>query len=112
MIKTIVCSKCTKSIKVDFDKAPRDKFTIACPECQQKYILEKPKKNEDSVKLDSTDRPIIPQKIKNIPCPKCKSQLKIDFNRIVRFPAIISCRSCETKIKLNDPSLPKKIETG
>ena len=109
MIKTLVCKKCERTIKVDFSKAPKDKFTIACPGCQQKYQLEKPKEAEEN-KPPSAD--IKSVNIKNIPCPKCKSALKVDFARIEKFPAVIQCRSCETKIKLNDPNAPKKIETG
>ena len=109
MIKTLVCKKCERTIKVDFSKAPKDNFTIACPGCKQKYQLEKPKFTEEN-KPSSVDNKSVT--IKNIPCPKCKSALRVDFAKIEKFPAVIQCRSCETRIKLNDPNAPKKIETG
>lgn len=112
MIKTLVCKKCERTIKVDFSKAPKDKFTIACPGCQQKYQLEKPKLTDEKNLTSGDVKSVNLDKIKNIPCPKCKSGLKVDFSRIEKFPAVIQCRSCETKIKLNDPNAPKKIETG
>jgi hypothetical protein len=112
MIKTLVCKKCKRNIKVDFSKAPNDKFTIACPGCQQKYKLEKPKAEENAVTKPEAPKIDNSVKIKSIPCPKCKSELKVDFARIEKYPAVIQCRSCETKIKLNDPKAPKKMETG
>ena len=112
MIKTLVCKKCDRNIKVDFSKAPNDKFTIACPGCQQKYKLEKPKTEDNTVLKPEAPKIENATKIKSIPCPKCKSELKVDFARIEKYPAIIQCRNCETRIKLNDPKAPKKMEMG
>ncbi len=106
MIKTLVCQKCSHSMRIDYDKAPSAVFTIACPKCSQKYKLQKPelstKKDEvmpENKKVENSNQ------MKVIPCPNCKTQLKLDFARITKFPAIVACKSCSTKIKLNDPNL-------
>jgi DNA-directed RNA polymerase subunit M/transcription elongation factor TFIIS len=114
MVKKIQCKNCTKTFNVDFDKAPKDEFVVACPGCQQKYKLKKPAvQTVSKVENKKVEEPkISPVALKQIPCPKCAKVLKIDLNRIAKYPAFIACGACQTKIKLNDPNLKKEIKTG
>ena len=114
MIKTLVCQKCSHSMRIDYDKAPSAVFTIACPKCSQKYKLQKPEMSTKKVEAKPENKKVEnSNQTKVIPCPTCKTQLKLDFSRIAKFPAIVACKSCNTKIKLNDPNLAsnKQIST-
>ena len=101
-------------MRIDYDKAPSAVFTIACPKCSQKYKLQKPEISTKKVEAKPENKKVEnSNQTKVIPCPTCKTQLKLDFSRIAKFPAIVACKSCNTKIKLNDPNLAsnKQIST-
>ncbi len=100
-------------MKIDYDKAPSSEFTIACPKCSQKYKLNKPQVAVKSeVSAPKNKNGANEAQTKSIPCPQCKTQLRIDFSRIAKFPAIVTCKGCQTKIKLNDPSVDRNKQPG
>lgn len=114
MIQKITCKKCSRQFNVDFDKAPKDEFLVGCPACQQKYKLKKPSSSQsqpnETVKTSENVNSEV--SLKQIPCPTCAKILKIDLNKIAKYPAIIGCGACKTKIKLNDPNAKKEVKTG
>ena len=107
MIQTLKCKKCTNPIKIDYSKAPKDEFIIGCPSCNQKYKLKKPQPSKEII--SSTVDKVVSTNIKNIPCPKCNSNLGVDLSKIIKFPAIISCKKCSTKLKINDPNIKSSL---
>lgn len=107
MVQNFSCKRCSKVIRINYSKAPKDEFTIACPSCSQKYKLKKP-----TIKYTTENRPnqrSISTNIKKIPCPKCKINLGIDLSKIEKFPAVATCKSCATKIKINDPNVKSAL---
>ena len=108
MIQTLKCKNCSNQIKIDYSKAPKDEFVIGCPSCSQKYKLKKPQpKIENNT---ATEVKAVSTKIKNIPCPKCKTILGLDFSKIIKFPAIVACKKCSAKLKIQDPSLKSPLK--
>lgn len=107
MIQTLKCKKCSNPIKIDYSKAPKDEFIIGCPSCNQKYKLKKPQPSKEII--SSTVDKEVSTNIKNIPCPKCNSNLGVDLSKIIKFPAIISCKKCSTKLKINDPNIKSTL---
>ena len=107
MIQTLKCKKCSNQIKIDYSKATKDEFVIGCPFCNQKYKLKKPQPTKE-IKSTSADK-VISTNIKNIPCPKCKSILGVDLSKIIKFPAIVSCKKCSTRLKINDPNIKSSL---
>ena len=107
MIQTLKCKKCSNPIKIDYSKAPKDEFIIGCPSCNQKYKLKKPQPSKEIIS-SSVDK-VVSTNIKNIPCPKCNSNLGVDLSKIIKFPAIISCKKCSTKLKINDPNIKSSL---
>lgn len=107
MIQILKCKKCSNQIKIDYSKAPKDEFVVGCPTCNQKYKLNKPQP-EKEIKVTSAVKKVSTN-IKNIPCPKCKSILGVDFSKLIKYPAIISCKNCSTKLKINDPNIKSTV---
>ncbi len=103
MIKTLKCKKCSNSITIDYSKSSTNEFTIACPSCSQKYKFTKPKESTETTKPISEKS--TNTNIKTIPCPKCKTNLGVDLSRIQKFPAIVICKKCNTKLKINQPNI-------
>jgi SH3-like domain-containing protein len=108
MIQTLVCKKCNSSIKIDYDKAPKSEFTIACPQCSQKYKLTKPKNTQvsEAKPIEQLEK----TQIKRVPCPKCKTVLGIDYSKFKSFPAVVTCKQCSTKLKIQNPTEQKAVQ--
>ena len=100
MIQTLKCKKCSNPIKIDYSKAPKDEFIIGCPSCNQKYKLKKPQPSKEIIS-SSVDK-VVSTNIKNIPCPKCNSNLGVDLSKIIKALKISRLTIKKIKQKSND----------
>lgn len=111
MVKDLKCKKCSRNIRIDYSKAQKNEFTIACPGCSQKYKLTKPAASISPAPVPAANEinSQTPSGLRKIPCPKCKTTLSLDLTKLSKYPAVVSCKKCTTKIRINDPAIKSNL---